>query len=226
MPVNLDKVKIYNIPNKLIEDLAYLMGLLIGDGTLTYKHSYSFSSNDEFLKNEFYNINRELFNYNVKSKKLDKSEHYVSSHFLRDFLYFLGLDYSKAHQKRIPNKILKAPKNIIKAFLQGLFDSDGTADNRYGNVSYSTSSVKLASQIHILLLNFGIISTLRTKKTAVRPNYNIDLYGEDSIRFYHEIGFRLPRKSERKRLISKKRMTNINSIPYLNKILKIIQKNQ
>ena len=213
----------YNLPTQIDEDLAYLIGLLIGDGTLTYKRSFSFTSKDTFLKNEFYRIIKKLFSYNAKSKKEDKSEHFVSSLYIRDFLYYLGLDYVVAHEKVIPECLLRAPKKIIIALLQGLFDTDGTADNKYGNVSYSTTSITLATQIHTILLNFGIISSLKPKKTSGRVIYNIYLYGEDTIKFYQEIGFRLPRKSERKNLLSKTRMTNIDSIPYLENLLKIIQ---
>jgi DNA mismatch repair protein MutS len=214
----------YTLPTQIDEDLAYLFGLLIGDGTLTYKNSFSFTSKDKFLKYEFYRIIEKLFGYKAKSKKEDKSEHFVSSLYIRDFLYFLGLDYVTAYQKIIPVCLLRAPKKIIIALLQGLFDTDGTADNRYGNVSYSTTSIKLATQMHSILLNFGIIASLKPKKTSGRVIYNVNLYGEDSLKFYQEISFRLPRKSKRKNLSSETRMTNIDSIPYLEVLLKIIQK--
>jgi intein/homing endonuclease len=213
----------YNLPNFIDENLAYLIGLLIGDGTLTYKHAINFTSKDPFLKDEFYRIIKELFGYDVKSKGENKCEHFVSSLYIRDFLNYLGLNYCPAHEKVIPECLLRAPKKIIIALLQGLFDTDGTADNKYGSVSYSTTSITLATQIHTILLNFGIISSLKPKNTSGKVIYNIYLYGEDSIKFYQEINFRLPRKSERKNLSSKKRMTNIDSIPYLEKLLKIIQ---
>ena len=176
------------------------------------------------MKKEFYRISKKLFNYNAKSKTPGNVEHYISSKYLRDFLYFLGLGYYKAFQKEIPTIILKSPKNIMKAFLQGFFDTDGTSDKKYGNVSFSFSSYKLAHQIHIILLNYGIISSLTTKKTYRKINYNINIYGEDTIKFYDYIGFRLERKSKRKSLISSKRMTNIHSIPHLKIELIKIQK--
>ncbi|MHA2399047.1 MAG: DNA mismatch repair protein MutS [Promethearchaeota archaeon] len=213
----------YDIPTQIDEDLGYLIGLLIGEGKLTYKRSFSFTSKDTFLKKEFYRLVKKLFNYDAKSKKVDRSEHFVSSLYIRDFLYYLGLKYVKAHEKEIPKCLLRAPKRIIIALFQGLFDTDGSADNRYGNVSYSTTSITLATQVHTILLNFGIISSLKPKKTSGRVIYNISLYGEDSIKFYHEIDFRLPRKSGRKNLISEIRMPNIDSIPYLKNLLEIIQ---
>jgi len=213
----------FPLPREINVDLAYLMGLLIGDGSLTYTHSFNFTNKDEFLKKTFQKVISELFNYKAKTKKQD-TEHFVSSLYLRDFLKFLGLDYVQSYHKEVPESILKAPKNIVKAFLQGLFDTDGTADNKYGNVTLSTSSSKLAKQVHIILLNFGIISSLKVKKTSRRPSYNVRITGLDSIKFHDKIGFRLPKKAERKKLASSLHMTNVDSIPYLGNVLKQIQK--
>ncbi|MFX0152636.1 MAG: LAGLIDADG family homing endonuclease, partial [Candidatus Hodarchaeota archaeon] len=208
------RTNIFPLPSELNEDLAYLLGLLVGDGTLTYKKAYSFSSGDDFLISEFERLNKDLFSYKV-SVKNDGKDYFVSSLFLRDFFRHLGLDYSKSHEKEIPKCILKSPKMIFKKFLQGLFDTDGTADNGYGNVTLSTTSKRLATQVHTSLLNWGIISSLGVKKTTRKPRYEVRLTGNEAIIFHKEIGFRLPRKSKRKRLSSSKRMTNVDSIPYL-----------
>lgn len=214
--------KKYPLPNELSEDLAYLLGLLIGDGTMTYNLSYVFSTADEFLKNEFIRIHQCLFNYKpeLKMNKIDMS---VTSRFLRDFLDFLGLKYHQGHEKEIPAKILKAPKNIVRAFLQGLFDTNGTAEKKYGNIVYTTTSKKLASQLHVLLLNFGILSSLKKKKTASRDSFDVRITGIDSITFYEKISFRLPRKNLRQNLASSLRMTNVDSIPYFKNILMTIK---
>ncbi|MFW9905629.1 MAG: DNA mismatch repair protein MutS [Candidatus Thorarchaeota archaeon] len=214
----------YPLPTELTEDLSYLLGILIGDGTLTYQKSFRFSTGDDFLASEFIRINQYLFNYQVTMKK-DQKDFSVTSWYLRDFLKHLGLKYKKAHDKEIPECILKSPKSIIKAFFQGLFDTDGTAGNRYGNVTLSTTSSKLASQVHIILLNWNIVSSLKIKKTRKRPCYEIRITGVDAIKFHKEIGFRLARKRDRKHLGSSTRMTNIDSIPYLYDTLYKIKSN-
>ena len=213
---------IYPIPSEMNEDLAYLIGLLIGDGTLTYKNSYNFTNTEDALKKSFYEIIFKLFNYKAKTK--GGFEHFVSSLYLRDFLKYLGLDRVQAHEKVVPLSILKAPRHIVRAFLQGLFDTDACADKRYGNVSYSTSSLKMAKQIHMILLNFNIISSLKPKRTKRRINYLVNISGSDAIKFHKEIGFRVPNKKERAKLASPLRMTNVDSIPYLSGLLKVIQK--
>jgi DNA mismatch repair protein MutS len=212
------QVRKYPLPLVLEKDLAYLIGLLIGDGTLTYEDSYYLCTGDNFISNEFIRINKRLFNYDVKIKKNGK-DHYVASKYLRGFLYLLGLKYKKSYEKEIPEIILKAPKKVIVAFLQGLFDADGTAGKKYGKVSLSTTSRKLATQIQIILLNFGIISSLKVRKTQKKPCFEVRITGIDSIKFYEYINFRLKRKKERSNLTSDLRMTNIDSIPYLNETL-------
>ncbi len=217
------KSRIYPTPKELNSNLAYMMGLLVGDGTLTYRHTYVLTTADEFIRDEFYRINQEQFGYPVK-RRSGRIEFLVYSVYLRKFLKTLGLDYSRAHEKYVPSTILQAPKEIAIAFLQGLFDTDGTAENRYGNVRLSTSSSMLAKQVQMLLLNLGIISSLQVKKTDKRDNFRIFINGEDAILFYEKVGFRLPRKQARRKLQSSLRRPNVGAVPHLEQTLKDVQK--
>ena len=211
-------VNVYPLPTKLTNDLAYLLGLLVGDGTLTYKNSFGLCTADLFIRNEFIRINKKIFNY-IPRLKPNKMDIFVYSKYIRDFLKFLGLKYSRAHEKMIPRCILEAPKSIMKSFIQGLFDTDGYIDKRYGNIEFSSSSKKLSSALHIILLNWGIVSTLKSKKTLKRPSHEVKITGLDAIQFNEDIGFRLERKKNRSKFSSSLRMTNVDSIPYLDQVL-------
>ena len=215
-------LKTYRLPEKWDEDLAYLVGLLIGDGTVTYSRAFEFTTADAFLAEEFRRIARKLFGYEV-CRKASGVQYAVSSKQIRVFLERLDLGYCQADAKYVPAPILQAPRNIVVAFLQGVFDTDGYADKRYGNIQFSTASARLARQIHLLLLNFGIIASLTVKQTARKPSHQINIYGADALRFHREIGFRLPRKRERQALASKLRMPNVGGIPHLAGLLKQIQ---
>ncbi len=218
-------LKLYPLPRQLTPDLAYLMGLLIGDGSLRERNMLSLTTGDAFIADEFKRIVSELFAYRVR--RLAKSSHFdyrITSRQLGLFFEELELDYVTAYDKQIPNSILRAPKLIVRAFLQGLFDTDGTAD-RKGNVSLSTSSLRLAQQVHILLLNFGIIASLQRKKgvRSAHANYTVTIYGVEALTFYQDIGFRLPRKQAGQRRVSQVRMPNVGGIPFLAADLKRIQ---
>jgi DNA mismatch repair protein MutS len=218
-------LKLYSLPKQLTPDLAYLMGLLIGDGSLREQNMLSLTTGDTFIAEEFKRIVSELFGY--RAQRLAKSKHFdyrVTSRQIRLFFEECGLDYVTALDKQIPRCILRASKPVVRAFLQGLFDTDGTADAK-GNVSLSTSSLLLAQQVHVLMLNFGIISSLQRKKgvRSANANYTVTIYGAEALAFYQEIGFRLPRKQAGQQRVSHLRMPNVGGIPYLPGDLKRIQ---
>lgn len=221
-PNKLTSLKSYPLPKQMNPDLAYIMGLLVGDGTLTYKNALTFTTGDSWAARKFSGYFKKQFNYRPQRKR-NGQDISVSSRELRLFFAHLGLGYENALGKTIPHTILGAPKDCVIAFLQGLFDADGYADSRYGNVTLSTSSIRLARQVQAVLLNAGIVSGLHNKRTKVHTNYLVNISGENAIKFHKEIGFRLPRKRARAKLASGLRMPNVGGIPHLKKTLKAIQ---
>jgi DNA mismatch repair protein MutS len=217
-----NRAKSYPLPTYLNPDLAYLFGLLVGDGTLTYQNSFGLCTADDYIAHEFGRIMQEQFGYQVKVKANGK-DYFVTSKQIRTFLAENGLGYHNALNKRVPECILRAPRELVIAFLQGLFDTDGTAERRYGNVRLSSSSRHLAQEVQILLLNLNIIASLRTKPTKVNPSHRLSINGEDAICFHQVVGFRLPRKRERSQLASDLRMPNKGGIPHLAPLLKQVQ---
>src|SRR5205807_5068358 len=157
-----DRALRYRLPDHLGEDLAYLLGLLVGDGCFTQQSGFVMTTRDEFIAVEFCRIVRELFGYSVASR--DGSHYPVNSRHIRAFLASLGLGCERAHEKHVPRAVLRAPRHIAGAFLQGLFDTDGYADKRYGNVQLSTASPRLAREVQLLLLNMGLVASLHVQQ--------------------------------------------------------------
>ena len=213
-----DARKSYRLPRKLDEDLAYMMGLLVGDGTLAYRNSVHLCTEDPFIAEEFKRIVRKLFGYEVKCKA-NGVGYFITSRQIRAFLKNLGLGYVRAHEKCVPKSVMRAPKHIVISFLQGLFDTDGFVEKRRWNVRLSTFSPRLAKEVQLLLLNLGIIASLHMKRTSARPSYRISIDRADAIAFHMTVGFRLPRKRERMDLASERRMPN-GGIPCLEGALK------
>lgn len=207
------KIKVRNLPKVITEDIAYFIGILLGDGCLTRPNSVSFSNIDKDVLDRFYRICQDVFQVNYIRKK-DYKDYYIYDMYFRKYLEFIGLGYEDSHGKAIPERFMCAPKNIIKKVLQGLFDTDGCGEKRA--ISYCTVSEKLAKQIQILLLNFGVVcSCKKYYDRQGRHSFNIYITCENVDIFNREIGFLCNKKRERaEKLAQKKHNTNIDIIPY------------
>jgi DNA mismatch repair protein MutS len=208
----------YRTPTHLTPDLAYWLGLLIGDGTITYRNAIVFSTKDPFLAEQFCELSERLFGY-TPTHKANGKDYSISSTYLRQWLHQIGLDYATAATKRTPQCILCAPRECVVAYLQGLFDTDGYVERKYGNVFLTTASRLLALETQMLLLNLGIVASLRKKTIKKGTYYEIAVHGEDAIRFHQQIGFRLERKKQRALLASEVRRPNKGGIPHLAPLL-------
>jgi DNA gyrase subunit A len=74
----------------------------------------------------------------------------------------------RSADKRVPDVVWARGAGFKKAFLQALFEGDGSASRlprRSVQVSYSTRSERLARDVQSLLLEFGVVSSA----TAARP---------------------------------------------------------
>jgi DNA repair protein RadA/Sms len=108
----------------------------------------------------------------------------------------LGLRYSRAENKAVPDVVFELPLLQLAVFLRTLFTCDGslyvTRSGKAG-VSYSTISRRLAEDVQHLLLRFGLISRLRTKRSQVNQQaytaYEIQMLGLSTVhRFLEQIG--------------------------------------
>lgn len=111
-------------------------------------------------------------------------------------LEHVGVRYSRAADKSVPETIFCLPRLQVALFLRTLFTYDGSLFvNRDGaaGISYSTISRRLAEDVQHLLLRFGFVARLRTKHQIVRGEpyiaYELQLLGvSETRRFLDEIG--------------------------------------
>lgn len=213
-------LNIRKLPVQLNEDIAKVFGYLIGDGCMTLERSIIFTNiGDELLEN--YKVIMFKYFGVTEIKRVNKYDYKINDKYLRKYLEFQGFSYVDAKQKEIPKCILSSPQNIMSSFLLGLFDTDGTVDDKV--VSLSTVSYKLAKQVQFILLNYGIISRFKKTKTnqGLRYCYKIIISGNDVCLFKSHIGFELKYKQKRLiRLCDKIHNTNKDIIPFQNNTVK------
>lgn len=207
------KLRVRDLPIYMTEDVAYFIGLLIGDGCLGFEKQIGFSNIDEEVLDRFFSIAKNVFGVHY-IRQSNKNDYYIFDIYLRKYLEYIGLGYVGSWEKEIPQCIMTAPKNIVVKALQGLFDTDGCGEKT--GVTYSSVSYKLIHQVQTLMLNFGIVSTVRSKEDRFgHKSFTLGIYGENIEIFNKEIGFLCDKKKQRAILLQeKKHNTNRDIIPF------------
>ncbi len=200
---------------ELDEEFAYFMGIVVGDGCLTARNRVILSSDDASIVALFERI-AARWNLKVFPNPDRPHDYVIASTQLHALLRHMGLSEGKAATKHVPAAILRAPQNLVAAFLRGLFDADGTIDKRDGAVSFSTISLRLAREVQTILLNFGIVAAHAVKngryKGAVHHSRLLTIAGADAELFHQLIGFGLERKSAHQQ--TRTRNPNVDLVPH------------
>ncbi len=185
--------KYYDRFFKLDEDFANFIGLWIGKGSY-YKNRFVRLSckNKEIIElvdrlSEKFNFNYSLYEDNVTIV--------VHSKFLKDLMEKVLNIKGKAENKRIPEIIFNSNKNIIKAFLKGLFIADDTVSKSEANLT--TISKDLKDDVITLFLILGIIPEVYEEKLKDKKAYKIFIHGQENDKFIKEIKFLQDYKNEK-----------------------------
>jgi intein/homing endonuclease len=213
-------------PNLVDPDKAYVLGYYVGDGNGEYNKEGLYKSMNITVGDQDWDY------FNEKVVGL------ISKHFCEPKVYkYDGQAYSVramklssenkelladcgrlAANKVTPKYILEGNKESWRAYLSGLFDSDGSS---YGQrIEFGTNSEKLIRQVQLMLTSFGIISRVsrHTEKA-----WRLNIYGDDARSFYQKIGFRLPRKQAKVSELEVKANHNYDQVPISKDLWKILK---
>lgn len=169
----------------------YVMGALIGDGCLTGKKAFEFSSDDEPVVAKVaeglgaVGYEKSSYNYSWRFVAPDGSEGRSDKIYMscRDVAAKLSNDDAafgkKSIDRRIPEMYMLGSESQRMELLRGLMDTDGTVRGSDGrvNASFSTNSSDLAKDVQRLANSLGYRTTLyQEKRNKKRKNAEYSVY--------------------------------------------------
>ncbi len=151
------------LPTVVDEDLAWLMGFILGDGCIPMDGRPQIHvCVTEDIKVKLERVVLEKFNLKLKiydSTLTTKMQHgWINSRVVYEF-FVQTLGISPSNKLNVPDVIRRSPRPVIEAFLNGLWDADGY-DNKNGSY-LCTINGEFARQICMLMLLIKQIPFLR-----------------------------------------------------------------
>ena len=187
----------------------YVLGLLLGNGCFA-GGSITYSTRDHDTIDR---INKAMpegitakrlgdYNYRISGPMAGPGNELIS------ILTTLGLYGTNSATKFIPSCYLHASTKQRQALLQGLMDSDGTANKLEvgGSISYCSVSQKLAEDVQYLIRSLGGIA----KITSRIPTFTYLEEKKDGLRAYN-VNIRVKNPSQLFTVERKKERTNDNN---------------
>lgn len=233
-PLVSKRTKIFELPTVMNEELAFLLGALVSEGSFHQKQIIFNNLNKEYyaqVKNAILHQFPGIHLYERKLPKCNCIELSIYYTYVVEFLKNIGLAKARSDKKEIPFTVLQSTRGSIVSFLRGLFEGDGSVsyrvDKRHGGKSieltYLSKSKTLINQLKTILLNFGIVTTLPYKDKRCTC-YKLIISDVNNIKkFQDHIGFSCLKKQKRLSRINSlntTRMSKNDFIPFLNEYLR------
>lgn len=155
------------LPSVLDEDVAWLLGMLAGDCTVSYKpnrpsfgHRLQIKTEDSGVAEKTVQVVERLFGHQAVSysRKNSRPQALVWEIRSKDLMEWLAINFGvtdNVTRRRVPEQIMRSPRDVVASFVAGFYDSDGTFDDRNGRLSWCSQSEELIRDLSLILLNFG-----------------------------------------------------------------------
>lgn len=160
--------------NKKLTLEPWLLGALLGDGTLGGSSVRFSTASDEMLKTLTKKIGKDfkvnhVQNYDYRIVQKDgankKGVSGVTPNKIKESLKKLGLWDVYSDDKFIPADYLNANRKARLELLQGLIDTDGWVE-KTGSLRFSSASKRLAEDVVDLARSLGAYASVRQKQTS------------------------------------------------------------
>lgn len=191
--------------------LAYLIGMLIGDGTYGRKKSPRLFTGDpctwKYIEDNNLGKLTEVY---LPGERYSKEFRVYTCYGLNPLMREFGLYGQTKNNKRLPINIHEWDKESCAALIAGLIDTDGFVEcdsKQHAGVSFSQSNLELIKQLKSILLKFGIHGTIikhpaKSKYIKGRQVFSKETFilniktRESVINFYNNITLNINYKQE------------------------------
>lgn len=157
---------------------AYLVGMLIGDGTYTYESSCRLCSVDPSTWKYIENNNLGVINNCSGNDPNKYSTEYRTYRIINgmELMKGLGIAYQSGTNKTFPKNLGKYNKDSICKMIAGLYDTDGSIsineEKGQWKITFYQSNLDLLEHLKLLLQKLGIFSIIYTRKASVNKLAN------------------------------------------------------
>ncbi len=187
----------------LSKELAYILGVVYGDGHVSVKQrKVILSATDkDFVLNFKDNLERWSGFKTRFFSRIQKPDNYIKNRKIQWRCYIDSIEASKFLKEFDLNEFVKANSEIKSSFLKGFFDSEGGAYTKR-QVSAFNTNYNLVEFVRSLLFSLGIETKLYkynfNSAISKKPCYRINIYRKQSILLYWRIiGFSIKRKQDK-----------------------------
>ncbi|MGH2759269.1 MAG: vitamin B12-dependent ribonucleotide reductase [Actinomycetota bacterium] len=197
--------KSVRVPREMTTDLAFLLGAYVAEGHATRSNwTVTITNSVDDVLERVASAWSSVFGVEAR---IDRQEGrcpaaVVSSKTVFEFLEYLGCG-ARASGKRIPDAVLRSPKDMVLAFLQGLFLDAYATTAGMNKVGICVDSPRLLDDLQAVLTNLGIVhSRIKKWNPEIGKDYD-EVYacGAAAQRLLQLVPFGEPEKAARARAI-------------------------
>jgi len=164
-----------NLHERLDEDLAYFLGLMMGDGWVDKERISCVFNAEKDIKSKIWFIDYlKKHGYSTNERKTPGAIQVTA--WSRPLAKLISKWIGKgAENKHIPKAIFQAEEKIINSFLRGYITADGYVDYENSIIGLSTISPHIAYTINYLLAKIGIVFSIgkTNGKTKMMPSGSV-----------------------------------------------------
>ena len=194
------------------EDMGRFLGYWMGNGSYSNKQaSIACFGDDKDVLEDMQFLFQKYFNYaelkpasvgNCMSVRVSRPRFPI-------FLEMLDIwsDCPPHRRVKVPDCIFRSPKSVVREFIRGLFETDGSI-RKDGIASLSAKDRAFLQQVQLLLLGFGITSRINLQKgkksDGSYDTHTLDLRTKETSLFLKSVGFFGARKNEKVEINSRR----------------------